>query len=38
MRGVSWAEVYKELGYHRLDKYERTYQRNGVCAGSLKAT
>ena len=26
MRGVSWAEVYKELGYHRLDKYERTYQ------------
>lgn len=30
MQGMSWMEVYEELGYRSLDKYERTYQQRSL--------
>lgn len=29
-QGVDWPEVYKQLGYHFSDKYERTYETNSL--------
>jgi hypothetical protein len=25
--GASWSEVFRRLGYHELDRYERTYEK-----------